>query len=62
MNSLVLLLLIAYQPPPAPTAALVPQSVPFKDLTVERLVALNHGTISSPIPGQETGIAQDMLR
>ncbi len=26
MNSLVLLLLIAYQPPPAPTAALVPQS------------------------------------
>ncbi len=43
-------------------AALVPQSIPFKDLTVERLVALNHGTISSPIPGQETGIATNKLR
>lgn len=43
-------------------AAVVPQSVPFKDLTVERLVALNHGTISSPIPGQETSIATSKLR
>ena len=43
-------------------AALVPQSVPFKDLTVERLVALNHGTISSPVPGQETQIATGKLR
>jgi len=43
-------------------AALVPQSVPFRNLTVERLVALNHGTISSPIPGQETSIATNKLR
>jgi hypothetical protein len=43
-------------------AALVPQSVPFQNLTVERLVALNHGTISSPIPGQETAIATNKLR
>ena len=43
-------------------AALVPQSTPFKDLTVERLVALNHGTISSPVPGQETGIAVAKLK
>jgi hypothetical protein len=43
-------------------AALVPQSVPFRNLTVERLVALNHGTISSPIPGQETAIATNKLR
>jgi len=42
-------------------AALVPQSVPFKNLTVEGLVALNHGTISSPIPGQETSIATNKL-
>jgi hypothetical protein len=43
-------------------AALVPQSIPFKNLTVERLVALNHGTIASPIPGQETAIATNKLR
>jgi phage tail protein X len=43
-------------------AALVPQSLPFKDLTVERLVALNHGTIASPVPGQETSIATNKLR
>ena len=42
-------------------AALIPESVPFKNLTVERLVALNHGTISSPIPGQETAIAINKL-
>ncbi len=42
--------------------ALVPQSLPFKDLTVERLVALNHGTITSPVPGQETKIATNKLR
>lgn len=42
-------------------AALVPDSIPFKNLTVERLVALNHGTISSPIPGQETAIAINKL-
>ena len=43
-------------------AALVPQSVPFRNLTVERLVALNHGTIASPVPGQETSIAVNKLR
>jgi hypothetical protein len=43
-------------------AALVPESIPFKNLTVERLVALNHGTIASPIPGQETAIATNKLR
>ncbi|MGH9277050.1 MAG: phage resistance protein [Acidimicrobiales bacterium] len=43
-------------------AALVPESLPFKDLTVERLVALNHGTINSPVPGQETSIATNKLR
>ena len=43
-------------------AALVPKAVPFQNLTVERLVALNHGTISSPIPGQETAIATNKLR
>lgn len=43
-------------------AALVPQSVPFKNLTVEGLVALNHGVISSPVPGQETSIATNKLR
>ncbi len=43
-------------------AALVPQSAPFRDLTVERLVALNHGTISSPVPGQETAIATNKLK
>ncbi len=43
-------------------AALVPQSVPFKDLTVARLVALNHGLIASPVPGQETLIVVDKLR
>jgi hypothetical protein len=42
-------------------AALVPQSVPFKNLTVEGLVALNHGTIASPVPGQETSIATNKL-
>jgi hypothetical protein len=42
-------------------AALVPQSLPFKDLTVERLVALNHGAIASPVPGQETSIATNKL-
>ena len=34
-------------------AALVPGSPAFKDLTLNRLVALNHGTIRVPIPGTE---------
>jgi hypothetical protein len=43
-------------------AALVPQSEPFRNLTVSRLVALNHGLISSPVPGQETSIVVNKLR
>lgn len=34
-------------------AALVPEARPFKGITVKRLVHLNHGAISSPIPGDE---------
>jgi hypothetical protein len=43
-------------------AALVPQSVPFRDLTVARLVALNHGVIASPVPGQEAALVVNKLR
>ena len=34
-------------------AALVPGSAVLRDLTVTRLAALNHGSIRTPIPGQE---------
>jgi hypothetical protein len=34
-------------------AALVPEVEALKDMTPARLAALNHGTIQSPIPGQE---------
>ncbi len=34
-------------------AALVPEVEPLKGLTARRLAALNHGSIRSPIPGQE---------
>ncbi|MBM4013130.1 MAG: hypothetical protein FJ286_17510, partial [Planctomycetes bacterium] len=40
-------------------AALVPGEKTLKGLTASRLAALNHGTIRSPIPGQE---AQEVLR
>ncbi|MGH8534227.1 MAG: hypothetical protein ACREV1_16305, partial [Gammaproteobacteria bacterium] len=40
-------------------AALVPEVESLKALTAQRLAALNHGTIRSPIPGRE---AQDVLR
>lgn len=40
-------------------SALVPQVESLKALTAQRLAALNHGTIRSPIPGRET---QDVLR
>ncbi len=40
-------------------AALVPEVESLKALTAQRLAALNHGTIRSPIPGQE---AQLVLR
>lgn len=34
-------------------AALVPNSEPFKNLTAKKLVALNHGLITTPVPGTE---------
>jgi hypothetical protein len=40
-------------------AALVPGEATLKSLTASRLMALNHGTIRSPIPGQEP---QEVLR
>ena len=40
-------------------SALVPEVDSLKALTAQRLAALNHGTIRSPIPGRET---QDVLR
>lgn len=43
-------------------AALVPNAGPFKDLSVKRLVQLNHGTVSTPIPGTEVQLAADKLR
>jgi hypothetical protein len=39
--------------------ALVPEVESLKELTAQRLAALNHGTFHSPIPGRE---AQDVLR
>ena len=39
--------------------ALVPEVESLKGLTAQRLAALNHGTVRSPIPGRE---AQDVLR
>lgn len=43
-------------------AALIPDAEPLRGLTVSRLVALNHGTITSPIPGQERAMALSRLR
>ena len=43
-------------------AALVPEAGPFKALTVRKLVALNHGTVKSPIPGKEVALAVGKLR
>lgn len=43
-------------------AALIPDAEPFKGLTISRLVALNHGTIASPVPGQERSVALARLR
>lgn len=40
-------------------AALVPEVEPLKALTAQRLAALNHGSVKSPIPGRE---AQDVLK
>ena len=43
-------------------AALVPEVPALRNLTVSRLVALNHGTIRTFIPGTERQVALDRLR
>lgn len=43
-------------------AALVPEARPFKGLTVKRLAHLNHGTITSFIPGAEMQVVAQRLR
>ena len=43
-------------------AALVPEVESLKGLTPVRLAALNHGTIRSPIPGQEAGLVLRKVR
>jgi hypothetical protein len=43
-------------------SALVPQVPVLRNLTVSRLVQLNHGTLKSPIPGNEAGMAVSRLR
>ncbi len=43
-------------------AALVPQAAPFRELTAARLVHLNHGTVATPIPGNEVQMAAQKLR
>ena len=40
-------------------SALVPEVESLRALNAERLAALNHGTIKTPIPGRE---AQEVLR
>jgi hypothetical protein len=43
-------------------AALVPEVEALKPMTASRLVALNHGTIRAPIPGQEVGLVLSKLK
>lgn len=43
-------------------SALVPQTEPLRDLTAGRLAALNHGTIASPIPGQEVSVVLNKVK
>lgn len=43
-------------------AALIPELPAFRELTVRRLVELNHGQIRSVIPGREAKDAYDRLR
>lgn len=43
-------------------SALVPEVECFKQLTANKLAALNHGTIKSPIPGKEPGIVLSRCR
>ncbi|AXV04977.1 Bacteriophage (PhiC31) resistance protein PglY [Euzebya pacifica] len=42
-------------------SALVPEVEPLRNLTVSRLAALNHGTIATPIPGQERTVVLGQL-
>lgn len=42
-------------------AALVPNSEPFQNMTARKLVALNHGLISSPVPGMEASVVVTKL-
>ena len=43
-------------------AALAPETEPLRELTVRRLADLNHGTIKSPIPGQERVAVLERVR
>jgi hypothetical protein len=43
-------------------AALAPEVESLKNLTPQRLAALNHGTIKSPVPGQEATIVLNKVR
>ncbi|MBL8842560.1 MAG: phage resistance protein [Planctomycetes bacterium] len=43
-------------------AALVPECPVLKELTPARMAALNHGTITTPIPGQEAQLVLKRLR
>jgi hypothetical protein len=43
-------------------AALVPEVPALRALTAPRLAALNHGTVTSPVPGGEGGIVLQKLR
>jgi len=42
-------------------AALVPNSEPFRNLTARKLLALNHGLITSPVPGAEVSVVINRL-
>lgn len=43
-------------------SALVPEVPALRDLTAGKLAALNHGTIATPLPGQEKTIVLDKVR
>lgn len=43
-------------------AALVPEVPTLRALTAPRLAALNHGSVTSPVPGGESGIVLQKLR
>lgn len=42
-------------------AAMVPNSEPFRNLTARKLLALNHGLITSPVPGAEVSVVINKL-